>query len=58
MHVNVPKVINYHILNLIVFPLELIHSNVWGPAIASSSSFKYYMSFIDDYSRLSLETQV
>jgi histone deacetylase 1/2 len=28
-------------------PLELIHSDVWGPAIASSG--KYYVSFIDDY---------
>jgi histone deacetylase 1/2 len=31
-------------------PLELIHSNVWGPDIASSGGFKYYVSFIDDYS--------
>lgn len=33
-------------------PLDLIHSDVWGPApINSVSSFKYYVHFIDDYSR-------
>jgi histone deacetylase 1/2 len=32
-------------------PLELVHSDVWGPACASSDSYKYYVSFIDDYSR-------
>ena len=32
-------------------PLELVHSDVWGPAIASSGGFKYYVSFVDDFSR-------
>jgi Integrase core domain len=32
-------------------PLELIHSDVWGPfPIVSSHGYKYYISFIDDYS--------
>ena len=32
-------------------PLDLIHSDVWGPALPSSGGFKYYVSSIDDYSR-------
>jgi hypothetical protein len=34
-------------------PLELVHTDVWGPAIRSSSGFRYYVSFIDDFSRFS-----
>ena len=34
-------------------PLELIHSDVWGAAIASSGGYKYDVSFVDDYSRFS-----
>jgi hypothetical protein len=32
-------------------PLELTHSDVWGPAIQSFGRKKYYVSFIDDYSK-------
>jgi hypothetical protein len=32
-------------------PLELIHSDVWGPAIQSFGRKKYYVSFIDDYNK-------
>lgn len=33
-------------------PLDLNHSDVWGPApILSPSNFKYYVHFIDDFSR-------
>jgi Integrase core domain/GAG-pre-integrase domain len=33
-------------------PFELVHSDVWGPApIASYNEFKYFVTFIDDFSR-------
>jgi hypothetical protein len=32
-------------------PLELIHSDVWDPAIQSFGRKKYYVSFIDGYSK-------
>lgn len=33
------------------FPLELVHSDVWGPAIDSVGRNKYYDSFVDDFSK-------
>ena len=36
-------------------PFELIHSDVWGPSRESTvSGMRYFVSFIDDYTRLSL----
>jgi hypothetical protein len=32
-------------------PLEIIHSDVWGPAPSSVGGFSYYISFIDDFSK-------
>jgi hypothetical protein len=32
-------------------PLELIHSYVWSPAPKSVHRFKYYVSFVDDFSK-------
>ena len=35
-------------------PFELIHCDVWGPTrTPSMSSYKYYIVFIDDFSRVS-----
>ncbi|PKU73010.1 Retrovirus-related Pol polyprotein from transposon TNT 1-94 [Dendrobium catenatum] len=35
-----------------VAPFELIHSDVWGPAPTMSlQGFKYYVSFVDDYTK-------
>jgi hypothetical protein len=32
-------------------PLQLIHTDVWGPALSSINGSKYYVSFVDDFSR-------
>jgi hypothetical protein len=33
------------------FFLELVFSDVWGPALESLGRKKYYVSFIDDFSK-------
>ena len=33
------------------FPLDLIFSDVWGPAPTSVGLFQYYVTFIDDFSK-------
>ena len=34
------------------FPFELVHSDVWGPCpVTSKLGFKYFVTFVDDYSR-------
>ena len=34
-------------------PFELIHSDVWGPSLVLSKfEFRYFVTFIDDYSRV------
>jgi hypothetical protein len=37
--------------NISTTPLELVHSDVWGPTPTSVGRYSYYVSFIDDYSR-------
>jgi hypothetical protein len=36
-----------------VSPLEIIHLDIWTSPVPSVSSFKYYVVFIDDFSRFS-----
>ena len=36
-------------------PLEQVFSDVWGPASASVGHYQYYISFIDDFSKLSAQ---
>jgi transposase InsO family protein len=35
------------------FPLQLVHSDVWQSPIVSLNGYRYYVIFIDDYSRFS-----
>jgi histone deacetylase 1/2 len=30
-----------------------VHSDVWEPALSSMGGFRYYVSFVDDFSRYS-----
>jgi histone deacetylase 1/2 len=43
-----PFVLSTRVVNK---PLELVYSDVWGPAQTSVSGHTYYVSFIDAYSR-------
>jgi len=31
---------------------ELVHFDIWGPTIESFDGFKYYVTLIDDFSRV------
>ena len=34
-------------------PFELVHSDIWGPSpIVSKSGYRYFVTFVDDYSRV------
>jgi len=34
-------------------PFDLVHSDVWGPCLLPSKlDFRYFVSFMDDYSRV------
>ena len=35
------------------FPLQLVHSDVWQSPVVSLSGYRYFVSFIDDFSRFS-----
>ncbi|RVW60070.1 Retrovirus-related Pol polyprotein from transposon RE2 [Vitis vinifera] len=49
--VSFPKRLN----NRAKSPFELVHTDVWGPCrTASTLGFQYFVTFIDDYSRLTM----
>jgi hypothetical protein len=31
---------------------DIVHSDVWGPTIESFDGYKYFVSFVDDFSRV------
>jgi hypothetical protein len=33
-------------------PFELVHSDVWGPINIASNKFHYFVTFVDDFSRM------
>jgi hypothetical protein len=53
MLVKRPRAINFHIQSRTTFlpPVATYFSDVWGPAPDSIGRKKYYVSFIDDYSK-------
>lgn len=41
-------------INTSLSPIAIIHSDVWGPSrVISSSGARWFVTFIDDYSRVS-----
>lgn len=36
------------------YPLDLVHCDLWGPSpVSSMDGYRYYVVFVDDYSRFS-----
>ncbi|RVW35798.1 Retrovirus-related Pol polyprotein from transposon RE1 [Vitis vinifera] len=48
--VSFPKRLN----NRAKSPFELVHTDVWGPCRTATLGFQYFVTFIDDYSRLTM----
>ena len=47
-HVSFPK----NLESQTKFPFELVHTDIWGPSqTASTLGFRYFVTFIDDFSR-------
>jgi hypothetical protein len=40
-----------HSIHRTIMPLELIYSDVWGPTPISVGGFRYYISFMDNFTR-------
>ena len=54
-HINLPNIIGYLQCPELInkhSPFKLVHSDIWGPCpVVSKSGFKYFVTFVDDYSR-------
>jgi hypothetical protein len=36
----------------VVFPFELVHADLWGPApVVSTNAFRYYLVLVDDFTK-------
>ncbi|KAK9911087.1 hypothetical protein M0R45_035010 [Rubus argutus] len=33
-------------------PFEIVHSDIWGPVLESYDGFKYFVTFVDDFTRI------
>jgi hypothetical protein len=40
------------VVSRVSHPFELVHSNVWGSINIASNKFQYFVTFVDDFSRM------
>jgi len=40
-----------HVESRVDSPFSVIHSYIWGPSRVSSMGYRYFVTFIDEYSR-------
>ena len=33
-------------------PFEIVHSDIWGPVLESYDGFKYFVTFVDDFTKI------
>jgi hypothetical protein len=47
-HVPFPS----RVVSRVSHPFELVHSDIWGPMNIASNKFHYFVTFVDDFSRM------